>query len=82
MYSQKLTSTYLLARLIHEFLLYLFIRSFYRNTTVDLVHIDTPPNMSAWPHFHNGVAAGLRIANSTQVRQSPSVFYFLLIDRK
>ncbi|KAJ8307875.1 hypothetical protein KUTeg_014573 [Tegillarca granosa] len=38
-----------------------------RNATVDLTHIDTPPNMSAWPQFHNGVAAGLRIANSSQV---------------
>ena len=38
-----------------------------RNTTVDLSHIDTPPNMSAWPHFHNGVAAGLRIADFSQV---------------
>ncbi|KAL3875250.1 hypothetical protein ACJMK2_038174 [Sinanodonta woodiana] len=38
-----------------------------RNTTVDLTHIDTPVNMSAWPHFHNGVAAGLRIANFSEV---------------
>ncbi|XP_060071238.1 anaphase-promoting complex subunit 1-like isoform X2 [Ylistrum balloti] len=38
-----------------------------RNATVDLTHIDTPANMSAWPQFHNGVAAGLRIANSSQV---------------
>ncbi|KAK3093891.1 hypothetical protein FSP39_021511 [Pinctada imbricata] len=38
-----------------------------RNATVDLTHIDTPPNMSAWPQFHNGVAAGLRIANSSHV---------------
>ena len=40
---------------------------YFRNTTVDLSHIDTPPNMSAWPHFHNGVAAGLRIADFSQV---------------
>ncbi|XP_014679973.1 PREDICTED: anaphase-promoting complex subunit 1-like, partial [Priapulus caudatus] len=32
-----------------------------RNTTVDLTHIDVPANMNAWPLFHNGVAAGLRI---------------------
>lgn len=38
-----------------------------RNTTVDLSHIDTPPNMSHWPQFHNGVAAGLRIAHSSEV---------------
>ena len=39
-----------------------------RNTTVDLSHIETPANMTHWPLFHNGVAAGLRIANSSQVR--------------
>ncbi|BFZ07558.1 hypothetical protein BsWGS_10597 [Bradybaena similaris] len=38
-----------------------------RNTTVDLTRIDVPNNMSVWPQFHNGVAAGLRIADSTQV---------------
>jgi hypothetical protein len=43
------------------------ISIFYRNATVDLTHIDTPPNMSAWPQFHNGVSAGLRMANSSQV---------------
>ena len=39
-----------------------------RNTTVDLTRIDVPPNMAVWPQFHNGVAAGLRIADTTQVR--------------
>ncbi|GFS60501.1 anaphase-promoting complex subunit 1 [Trichonephila inaurata madagascariensis] len=33
-----------------------------RNTTVDLSHIDVPPNMNMWPLFHNGVAAGLSIS--------------------
>ena len=42
----------------------------FRNTTVDLSHIDTPPNMTAWPLFHNGVAAGLRIADFSQVDSS------------
>uniref|UniRef100_A0A0C9RW07 ANAPC1 protein n=1 Tax=Fopius arisanus TaxID=64838 RepID=A0A0C9RW07_9HYME len=32
-----------------------------RGTTVELSHIDVPPNMNLWPLFHNGVAAGLRI---------------------
>lgn len=32
-----------------------------RGTTVELAHIDVPPNMNIWPLFHNGVAAGLRI---------------------
>ncbi|XP_074644686.1 anaphase-promoting complex subunit 1-like [Tubulanus polymorphus] len=38
-----------------------------RNNTIDLTHIDTPANMTNWPSFHNGVAAGLRIANSSQI---------------
>ncbi|XP_077546516.1 anaphase promoting complex subunit 1 [Haemaphysalis longicornis] len=32
-----------------------------RNTTVEMSHIDVPPNMNVWPLFHNGVAAGLRV---------------------
>ncbi|XP_056022198.1 anaphase-promoting complex subunit 1-like [Ostrea edulis] len=39
----------------------------YRNATVDLTHIDTPSNMNTWPQFHNGVAAGLRMADFSQV---------------
>ena len=41
-----------------------------RNTTVDLNtnNFETPADMTAWPSFHNGVAAGLRIADSSQVR--------------
>ncbi|XP_046664707.1 anaphase-promoting complex subunit 1 isoform X3 [Homalodisca vitripennis] len=35
-----------------------------RGTTVDLTHIEVVPNMNLWPLFHNGVAAGLRIAPS------------------
>ncbi|XP_049513491.1 anaphase-promoting complex subunit 1 [Dermacentor silvarum] len=33
-----------------------------RNATVDMSHIEVPPNMNTWPLFHNGVAAGLRVA--------------------
>ncbi|KAK7071553.1 Anaphase-promoting complex subunit 1, partial [Halocaridina rubra] len=33
-----------------------------RGTTIDLSSIEVPPNMDMWPHFHNGVAAGLKIA--------------------
>ena len=40
---------------------------FFRNTTVDLSHIDTPAKMSAWPSFHNGVATGLRTSNKAKV---------------
>jgi len=45
-----------------------------RNTTVDLSHIETPANMTHWPLFHNGVAAGLRIANTTEVRNPAPVY--------
>lgn len=31
-----------------------------RNATIDLSHIEVQPNMTTWPLFHNGVAAGLR----------------------
>ena len=34
-------------------------------TTVDMTHIDVPPNMSLWPQFHNGVATALRISRET-----------------
>ncbi|XP_051781384.1 anaphase-promoting complex subunit 1 isoform X2 [Erpetoichthys calabaricus] len=40
-----------------------------RNTTVDLNsgNIDIPPNMANWSSFHNGVAAGLKIAPASQI---------------
>lgn len=40
-----------------------------RNNTVDLNsgNIDVPPNMTSWASFHNGVAAGLKIAPASQV---------------
>ncbi|KAK1170590.1 anaphase-promoting complex subunit 1 isoform X1 [Acipenser oxyrinchus oxyrinchus] len=40
-----------------------------RNTTVDLNsgNIDVPPNMASWSSFHNGVAAGLKIAPASQI---------------
>ena len=31
-----------------------------------MTHIDVPPNMSVWPQFHNGVAAGLRVSPQTK----------------
>lgn len=33
-----------------------------RGATIELQQIEVPANMSLWPQFHNGVAAGLRIA--------------------
>ncbi|XP_030051793.1 anaphase-promoting complex subunit 1 [Microcaecilia unicolor] len=40
-----------------------------RNTMVDLNsgNIDVPPNMACWASFHNGVAAGLKIAPASQI---------------
>lgn len=32
-----------------------------RNAAVELTRIDVPANMSQWPAFHNGAAAGLRL---------------------
>ena len=42
-----------------------------RNTTVGLERVETPVDMKMWPQFHNGVAAGLRIAQGiSQVNTS------------
>ncbi|TSN48450.1 Anaphase-promoting complex subunit 1 [Bagarius yarrelli] len=43
-----------------------------RNTTVDLNsgNVDVPPNMANWPSFHNGVAAGLKIAPASRVESA------------
>lgn len=30
-------------------------------------NIDVPPNMTSWASFHNGVAAGLKIAPASQI---------------
>lgn len=46
-----------------------------RGTTVDLSHIEVVPNMNLWPLFHNGVAAGLRIApNASNINSNWIVF--------
>lgn len=45
-----------------------------RNTAVDLTHIDTPANMNYWPLFHNGVAAGLKISNTSQLESTWILF--------
>uniref|UniRef100_A0A182KCH8 Uncharacterized protein n=1 Tax=Anopheles christyi TaxID=43041 RepID=A0A182KCH8_9DIPT len=36
-----------------------------RGTTIEIQQIEVPANMSLWPAFHNGVAAGLRIYPDT-----------------
>lgn len=50
-----------------------------RNTMVDLNsgNIDVPPNMTSWPNFHNGVAAGLKIAPASQVSVKPQLHLFI-----
>lgn len=52
--------------------LYLAGRAPPRNTTVDLNsgNVDVPPNMANWPSFHNGVAAGLKIAPASGVESA------------
>uniref|UniRef100_A0A182QAH1 Uncharacterized protein n=1 Tax=Anopheles farauti TaxID=69004 RepID=A0A182QAH1_9DIPT len=32
-----------------------------RGVTIEIQQIEVPPNMTLWPAFHNGVAAGLRV---------------------
>lgn len=51
-----------------------------RNTMVDLNsgNIDVPPNMTSWPSFHNGVAAGLKIAPASQVSLKPHLHSLLI----
>ncbi|KYM96372.1 PREDICTED: anaphase-promoting complex subunit 1 [Cyphomyrmex costatus] len=46
-----------------------------RGTTVELTHIDVPPNMNLWPLFHNGVAAGLCIHPDTANIDSTWIVY-------
>lgn len=45
-----------------------------KNSSVGLDHVDKPVDMTQWPHFHNGVAAGLRLAaGSSKVNPEPCV---------
>ena len=46
-----------------------------RGTTVELANIEVPTNMDNWPHFHNGVAAGLKVCTTFI---SLSVFFFII----
>ncbi|XP_058810342.1 anaphase-promoting complex subunit 1 isoform X2 [Phymastichus coffea] len=46
-----------------------------RGTTVELTHIDVPPNMNLWPLFHNGVATGLCIHPSALNVDSTWIVY-------
>lgn len=44
-------------------------------------NIDVPPNMTSWPSFHNGVAAGLKIAPASQVSLKPELHHLLVTSR-
>ncbi|XP_038074683.1 anaphase-promoting complex subunit 1-like isoform X2 [Patiria miniata] len=46
-----------------------------RNNTISFLHIDVPTNMSSWPSFHNGVAAGLKIAPGCSQIDSTWIVY-------
>ncbi|XP_063958903.1 anaphase-promoting complex subunit 1-like isoform X2 [Lytechinus pictus] len=46
-----------------------------RNNTINFVNIDVPTNMNAWPLFHNGVAAGLKIARGDNQIDSAWIVY-------
>ncbi|CAL4136333.1 unnamed protein product [Meganyctiphanes norvegica] len=46
-----------------------------RGTAVDLSNIEVPPNMDMWPHFHNGVAAGLKITSNCGEIDSTWIVY-------
>ncbi|XP_033102759.1 anaphase-promoting complex subunit 1-like [Anneissia japonica] len=46
-----------------------------RNNTINFSHIDVPTNMEAWPSFHNGVAAGLKIAPGASQVDSTWIAY-------
>ncbi|XP_044177050.1 anaphase-promoting complex subunit 1-like isoform X2 [Acropora millepora] len=50
-------------------------RALPRNTTVGLEHVETPVDMKMWPLFHNGVAAGLRIAQGISQVDSTWIVY-------
>lgn len=48
-------------------------RAVARNTTVGMEHVEKPADMTMWPDFHNGVAAGLCLArSSSEVSPDPT----------
>lgn len=46
-----------------------------KGATIDLQQIEVPPNMNAWPMFHNGVAAGLQITPDCKDVDSTWIVY-------
>eukprot|EP00058_Branchiostoma_floridae_P024785 XP_002610275.1 hypothetical protein BRAFLDRAFT_92999 [Branchiostoma floridae] len=46
-----------------------------RTTTIELSRIEVPTNMNMWPSFHNGVAAGLKVAPESSKIESSWIVY-------
>ncbi|KAJ6638177.1 Anaphase-promoting complex subunit 1 [Pseudolycoriella hygida] len=46
-----------------------------KGATIELQQIEVPPNMSVWPMFHNGVAAGLQITPTAKDIDSTWIVY-------
>lgn len=46
-----------------------------KGATVELQQIEVPANMSQWPLYHNGVAAGLQITTEARDVDSPWIVY-------
>lgn len=46
-----------------------------KGATIELQQIEVPPNMSMWPLFHNGVAAGLQITPDARDIDSTWIVY-------
>lgn len=46
-----------------------------KGATIEMTPADYPPNMSMWPKFHNGVAAGLRVSPSATDIDSTWIVY-------
>lgn len=50
-------------------------KEIHRGATVELQQIEVPPNMTTWPLFHNGVAAGLKITADSKDIDSTWIVY-------
>ncbi|XP_017493946.1 PREDICTED: anaphase-promoting complex subunit 1-like, partial [Rhagoletis zephyria] len=46
-----------------------------KGATIEMQQIELPPNMSLWPSFHNGVAAGLKISPQARDVDSTWIVY-------
>ncbi|XP_053948485.1 anaphase-promoting complex subunit 1 isoform X1 [Anastrepha ludens] len=46
-----------------------------KGATIEMQQIELPPNMSLWPSFHNGVAAGLKISRHARDVDSTWIVY-------